>query len=312
MISDLQKRTAKAIVTIFETGRPEGDYGNVTVARHDLGHLTYGYAQTTLASGNLHLLIKSYCSATDAQFADDLGPYLPRLEVKDLSLDHDAACHAVLRSAGNDPVMRATQDAFFDRVFWQPAATAAARQGIESALGTAVVYDSHIHGSWRLMRDRTNATHGEIAAGLDERDWVEGYVGERRSWLADHPNALLPRTVYRMDAFGRLIEAGAWDLPLPLAVRGWTLTEELLMAAATLRASAEVLEERLLRLREPFMHGEDVREVQSALRAQGFAVVVADGVFGPGTYQAVRRFQERNGLVTDGIVGAATRAALGI
>ena len=43
-------------------------------------------------------------------------------------------------------------------------------------------------------------------------------------------------------------------------------------------------------------------------RALGIA---ADGVFGPGTYAAVKRFQRGKGLTADGVVGPATWAALG-
>jgi len=40
--------------------------------------------------------------------------------------------------------------------------------------------------------------------------------------------------------------------------------------------------------------------------------VPADGVFGPGTEAALKRWQRRHGLVADGIAGPRTRAALGI
>jgi hypothetical protein len=40
--------------------------------------------------------------------------------------------------------------------------------------------------------------------------------------------------------------------------------------------------------------------------------VAADGVFGPATERAVKRWQRRHGLVADGIVGPQTRAAMGL
>jgi hypothetical protein len=104
MVTELQKRTAQAIINIFETGRLRGDYGNVTVARNDAGHLTYGRSQTTLASGNLFLLIRAYVDAPGADFAEALRPYLPRLEARDFTLDGDATLRQTLRQAGDDVV----------------------------------------------------------------------------------------------------------------------------------------------------------------------------------------------------------------
>ncbi len=53
----------------------------------DSGHLTYGRSQTTLASGNLYLLIKAYCDAPNAACARSLRPFLERLADIDLALD---------------------------------------------------------------------------------------------------------------------------------------------------------------------------------------------------------------------------------
>jgi lysozyme len=55
--------------------------------------------------------------------------------------------------------------------------------------------------------------------------------------------------------------------------------------------------------------GEEVREVQRRLAELGWAVDV-DGVFGPGTADALRSFQQRQGLEADGILGPATRQML--
>ena len=58
-------------------------------------------------------------------------------------------------------------------------------------------------------------------------------------------------------------------------------------------------------------NGEQVKRIQQALRDAGFDIVV-DGIFGKQTEDAVRRFQEINGLDIDGIVGSEMGIALGI
>jgi hypothetical protein len=69
---------------------------------------------------------------------------------------------------------------------------------------------------------------------------------------------------------------------------------------------------RLIRLTNPFMHGPDVVQVQSHLHARGYNPGAIDGIYGPTSYSAVRHFQGNHGLTVDGIVGPATRHALGI
>ena len=56
--------------------------------------------------------------------------------------------------------------------------------------------------------------------------------------------------------------------------------------------------------------GEDVIELQSRLKYNGFYTSNVDGVFGWNTYWAVRNFQDQFGLPVDGVVGAKTKAAI--
>lgn len=70
------------------------------------------------------------------------------------------------------------------------------------------------------------------------------------------------------------------------------------------------LGDRTLYLRMPYFHGNDVRQLQHALGALGFACGAMDGIFGAHTELALRRFQTNLGLPSDGIAGAYTFDAL--
>lgn len=69
---------------------------------------------------------------------------------------------------------------------------------------------------------------------------------------------------------------------------------------------------RILKLTEPLQIGNDVGELQLALRTAGIKVEKADKVFGSGTDKAVKEFQAAISLPADGIVGSATLQALGL
>lgn len=307
-LTKTQKKTAQAIVNVFETGRVHGDYGKVTLLPGDTGHLTYGRSQTTLASGNLALLIRAYCDAA-GQFALDFVPYLPALDARDVALDHDLALRALLRSAGDDPVMREVQDKFFERVYFEPAMRSAGALGLARPLSTAIVYDSIVHGSFARIRDRVRSAIG-TPADAGEKQWVGRYVSTRRQWLATHSNRLLHKTVYRMDTFQKLLGQNKWALELPLTAHGVVINQQVLSTDSTpVVASAHDAGDRVLMLTTPRMKGNDVKKVQRALGFQGKDV---DGDFGPKTDLAVRQFQSQHGLSIDGKVGPATRAVLGL
>lgn len=58
--------------------------------------------------------------------------------------------------------------------------------------------------------------------------------------------------------------------------------------------------------------GDTVRSVQQKLKTWGYYTGTVDGKFGQTTYDAIIKFQKKNGLTADGVVGKSTFAALGI
>lgn len=55
---------------------------------------------------------------------------------------------------------------------------------------------------------------------------------------------------------------------------------------------------------------DDTREIQAALKRAGYYRGKVDGLMGPATTKAIRKFQKANGLRSDGIVGSNTLAKL--
>ncbi len=303
MLTSSQKRTAQSIINIFETGSVLGDYGNVTVIAGDTGHLTFGRSQTTLGSGNLADLMRRYCRNPGARFATRLEAFLERIEAKDLMLDADPKLHNILRASADDPVMRESQDLFFDQVYWQPAERIATQLGITTPLGIAVVYDSTVHGSWKLVRDRTLQEAGTVAA-LGERRWIRAYVDVRFDWLHNHSRADLRATIYRMEAFRRLIDQQFWGLELPLVVRGLEISAATLHATPPGCYDGPAPGSRILSLQSPLIRGLDVRLVQLGLSDHG-ADIKADGVFGQTSSKRIAEYQVAHSLPPTGIADIA-------
>jgi hypothetical protein len=75
---------------------------------------------------------------------------------------------------------------------------------------------------------------------------------------------------------------------------------------------AEKPKNRILKIASPYLRGDDVKELQTALKAKGYSVGKTDGVFGPFADKAVRRFQKDSRLVVDGKAGPKTYSALGL
>ena len=58
--------------------------------------------------------------------------------------------------------------------------------------------------------------------------------------------------------------------------------------------------------------GEEVKQIQTKLKRWGYYSGNVDGIYGSATLAAVKKFQKKNGLTVDGIVGKKTLEAMGI
>lgn len=303
-----QKSTAMAIVNIFESGSVLGDYGQVTVLTGDSGHLTFGRSQTSLGSGNLSKLVDSYCALHGASMAALLEPYLPNLHNKSVALDADSKLKNILRASADDHLMRDVQDDFFERIYWQPALSEANRLGITTPLGVATVYDSFIHGSWTMIRDRTTKECGSVTTA-GEKKWIAAYIGQRLDWLTSHKLAVLRATRYRMDTLKALVDAGKWGLELPLVIRGQEVSMATLGGKPGGCYDGPVAGSRALAVQAPLARGADVRKVQLVLSLDDIELV-ADGIYGSATAQLIKNQQKAAKLPETGVADPSLIAAL--
>lgn len=226
MITPEQKRTCKRIVGVFETGRPDPDYGACTILRDGAG-ISYGAHQATDGADSLDAILLRALDLGISR-ADEVRVALSLMQA-DASTRYSSISAApaeirqavtLLRALGSDPVMQRAQEEVFEANYWIPAQRQAEEMGLRTPLAWAVVYDTCIHsGPGGVARVRARFPELPPARGGAEAAWISAYVRARRAWLAAQ-GGIVAGTVYRMDAFLSLIAAGAWDLVLPVTVRG--------------------------------------------------------------------------------------------
>ena len=204
-------RAAEAVVSLHETGRVGADYARVATLADgpsNVRQVTYGAHQATDASNTLDKIVETYVryvedggslAAEDRQLAETLKSYLPALAANNkssfVSLAANASFIQALKDAGERPLMQLSQREVFRSSYMDPAIRFCEAAKLRLPLTLAVVYDSMIHGAFKLVRDRV------IAARAEETLWTGMYVVTRRNWLKNHSKTILNKCVYRMDTF---------------------------------------------------------------------------------------------------------------
>ncbi|MFN2512272.1 MAG: chitosanase [Pyrinomonadaceae bacterium] len=224
-LNETQKRVIQRVVNVFETGSPNGDYATISIYNdgpHNIRQITYGRSQTT-EYGNLRQLVEQYVAA-GGLFSQQLKPYAGR--VGSTPLTDDTNFKSLLKSAGkDDPLMRKTQDSFFDRVYYRPAMKWADLQGFTLPLSALVIYDSFIHSGSIIWVIRNMFPESPPSAGGNEKAWTKAYVNARHKWLGSHHRPVVRNTIYRTQCFKNEIQRGNWDLSLlPINANGQKVT----------------------------------------------------------------------------------------
>ena len=147
-------------------------------------------------------------------------------------------------------------------------------------------------------------------AELKKGDWVfRTYTSGKKKGQAYHIG-------YVIDDDLNVIEAQGRDLGVikrPLSKGGWNTYGRPIYFKEEIEATLPVVFsfKRLLKLKKPYLRGEDIKVLQEALNKLGFNCGKVDGVYGTATQAAVKAYQKAKKLTIDGIVGKQTVTALG-
>jgi len=209
---------------------------------------------------------------------------------------------------------------YFDQRLNERNRAVAREQGLAAPVAGAVANPGTQAARWRMLARAAaidaKAAYESVSWGLGQvmgAHWpwlgyesVEALVAEARSGVAGQVRLMaryiaqagLTSALARRDwaAFARGYNGPAY------AKNGYDRK----LAAAYARYAGTVAATPLLRRGSK---GEAVRRLQQALSAAGYPLR-ADGVFGPATARAVRRFQADHALAVDGIAGPRTMATL--
>ncbi len=219
------KMKALAIVHVFETSRPFGDYSACVVLNDGAG-ISYGINQFTHRSGSLAAVIREYLKNGGQMGREAMQAALPLLSRRTKAaieqLAADETFKRTLKTAAITREMKAAQQKVAHERYLRPAIEACDQMGFVTALSLAVVYDSITHGSWELISARVNGIIKTTSTPDYEKRWITEYVRARDRWLTDIRR--LRVTNYRTKFFLSQIAIGNWELKLPITVHGVRLT----------------------------------------------------------------------------------------
>ncbi|MDX6155237.1 N-acetylmuramoyl-L-alanine amidase [Bacillus subtilis] len=153
-----------------------------------------------------------------------------------------------------------------------------------------------------------------VAQLLKERGWGVDRVRKHQDWNGKYcPHRILSEG--RWNQVKAAIEKELKSLGGKISTSK-TSTAKKKTTSSSSKKTSYTLPSGIYKVTSPMRKGDDVRQIQKALAAlyfypdKGAKNNGIDGVYGPKTADAVRRFQLMNGLNPDGIYGPKTKAKI--
>ena len=176
-----------------------------------------------------------------------------------------------------------------------------------------------VSDAWEARSERLARSR---AAGPPERedegdDWLSPAAPESSPRARALPNrrqvalagagALVIALLLGLLAAAGVFSTGGKPATLPSTTAPTTSTPAITTTPATTPTQQLTVPAKGLK---PGAKGAAVKQLQRVLKSLGYTPGTIDGSYGPSTQSAVKRFQQAHGLVTDGIAGTKTLAAL--
>ncbi|WP_235701250.1 peptidoglycan recognition protein family protein [Bacillus subtilis] len=148
-----------------------------------------------------------------------------------------------------------------------------------------------------------------VAQLLKERGWGIDRVRKHQDWNGKY----CPHRILSEGRWNQVKAAIEKELK---ALGGNTSTAKKKTTSSSSKKTSYTLPSGIYKVTSPMRKGDDVRQIQKALAAlyfypdKGSKNNGIDGIYGPKTANAVKRFQLMNGLTQDGIYGSKTKERL--
>lgn len=212
--TEREKKVAKLLVNLWETGEVRGRY-DLLVVLDDGAGITFGRNQTTENSGGLSKLLKKYEEMGGLYNFSKFELY-PSAKKFNMT-NNEEFKRMLVESARNDKIMRDCQDLYFDENFFHPALQICEHFKFEEPLSLHFVYDCCIqHGPGSkykdgLAFDRLKKWEDE---NLSEKEKVKSMCEKRHVFLGSINHA--QKTRYRTQSILELMNSDKWKLETPL------------------------------------------------------------------------------------------------